>query len=412
VITIRPVTRALVPVDAAAAARVSAPNYDEFQSDREIQGVIAQSPESVLRITMAHCDVPAGAAPLQEGSPPALERATRSMVHLAESPLTREVEDVLWVYEILDPARPGVRQIGVGGMGLLEEIRTPATPRGSIIRNEGIREAKSRGRADLIKATGAIIGTVNNAVDDREGHLAAALEALADRRPPDYEVTDDHQNRHRIWLEPDPETIRRLQALMAAESHAYVADGNHRSAAAAMLGHAEFLTVFFPKASMGIRPYNRLISSRVTLPADLHGALTDAFDVRPRPDVDAYQPEDTHDIGVYAAGSWYELAPKAGTYDPENAVQDIDADIVQRHLFHATLGIEDARDDRLRFVGSNRDAAYLRDEVDGGAYSMAVTLPPVTMEQFIRVCLQDRMMPPKSTWFEPKIRSGLVMALL
>ncbi len=399
-------------MDAAAAARVSAPNYDEFQSDREIQEVIAQNPESVLRITMAHCDVPPGAAPVEEGSGPALERAARNMVELAGSPLTRELEDVLWIYEILDAARPGVRQIGLGGMGLLEEIRTKATPTGSIIRNEGIREAKSRGRADLIKATRAIIGTVNNAVDDEDGRLASALEALADERPPDYSVTDGHENRHRIWLVQDSWTIERLQSLLAAEPHAYVADGNHRSAAAAMLGHAEFLTVFFPSASMGIRPYNRLVSARVTLPDDLPGALTDAFDVQIRPDVDAYQPEETHHIGVYAGGLWYELTPRAGTYDPGDAAQDIDADIVQRHLFGTTLDVEDARDDRLRFVGSNRDAAYLRDQVDRGGYAMAVTLPPVTMEQFTRVCLQNRLMPPKSTWFEPKIRSGLVMALL
>ncbi len=409
-ITIRPVPRALVPVDSAAATRVSAPNYDEFQGDAEIQALIAQDPDSVLRVTMPHCDVPPGDAPLAEGSAEALESAARNMEALVASDLTREADGVLWVYEILDPIRPSVRQIGVGGMGLVSEIRTDATPDGSIIRNEGIREPKSRGRADLIEATGAIIGTVNNAVDDESGALTAALEGIADSRPPDMAVTDHHGNEHRIWLVEDAASIARLQALLADEPRAYVADGNHRSAAAAMLGHEGFLTVFFPTRTMGIQPYNRLVKAE--LHENLTSALVPYFEFEPLHEVDAFQPEETHEIGMYVHDSWYRLVPRPGTWDPANAAQDIDADIVQRNLFGAVLGIPDARDKRLRFVGSNRDAAYLRSEVDSGEYQMAVTLPAVTMRQFVDICLQNRMMPPKSTWFEPKIRSGLVMALL
>jgi uncharacterized protein (DUF1015 family) len=349
---------------------------------------------------------------MQEGSPEALAHAGQVMAALARGPLTREVQNVLWVYEILDPTRPGVRQIGVGGMGRLEEIRTESTPDGPIIRNEGIRRAKSQGRADLIAATRAIIGTVNNAVDDAEASLTTELRRIADGRPPDLSVTDHHGNQHRIWLVHQASELEALQGCMAAEPHAYVADGNHRSAAAAMLGHAEFLTVFFPTRTMGIRPYNRLVSRDVALPENLVDALAGSFRVTPLPEVQAFQPEETHRIGVYAEGAWHELIPKPGTFDPADAAQDIDADIVQRHLFGAVLGIHDPRDKRLRFVGSNRDAAYLRDEVDRGGYAMAVTLPPVTMDQFVAVCLQNRMMPPKSTWFEPKIRSGLVMALI
>ncbi|RMH17715.1 MAG: DUF1015 family protein, partial [Gemmatimonadetes bacterium] len=120
----------------------------------------------------------------------------------------------------------------------------------------------------------------------------------------------------------------------------------------------------------------------------------------------------THEIGLYDGTAWWRLRPREGTYDPANAVEAIDADIVQRHLFAAVFGIEDARDERLTFVGANRDARWLQERVDAGAARWAVTLPPVTMDEFIAVCRQNRLMPPKSTWFEPKIRSGLVMALL
>ena len=191
-----------------------------------------------------------------------------------------------------------------------------------------------------------------------------------------------------------------------------MADGNHRSAAAAMLGHESFLAVFFPADRMAISPYNRL----VRLPGEHDGTAVDAalersFDVSPAGD-EPLQPHATHVIGVYTAdGGWRRAVPRAGVYDEADAAASIDHDIVQRTLF-ADLGIPDAADERLTFVGANRDAAWLAAEVDGGRADLAVTLPAVTMDQFVAVCRQRRMMPPKSTWFEPKIRSGLVMAYL
>ena len=125
-----------------------------------------------------------------------------------------------------------------------------------------------------------------------------------------------------------------------------------------------------------------------------------------------YQPTETHRIGLYLDGAWHELRPKAGTYDPADAQQDIDHDIVQRNLIDALLGVSDARDGRIRYVGANHDAGWMQDRVDDGTHRLAITLPAVTMDQFVAVCMQNRLMPPKSTWFVPKIRSGLVVAML
>ena len=123
-------------------------------------------------------------------------------------------------------------------------------------------------------------------------------------------------------------------------------------------------------------------------------------------------PEKTHEVGVYTTGGgWRRAAPRREIIREEDASASIDHDIVQRTFF-ADLGIPDAGDERLTFVGANRDAAWLAAEVDAGRAGVAVTLPAVTMDQFVAVCHQRGMMPPKSTWFEPKIRSGLVMALL
>ncbi len=412
-ITITPVRRALIPVDSAAAARISAPNYDEFQGDREIWELLQANPMSVLRVTMAHCHADSPETIGVRDSQGALAKAGTHMEELEASELTEEVRDILWVYEIEDPNRPHVRQIGLGGMARTDEIRTDATPQGTIIRNEGVREPKARGRADLIQATHAIIGMVNNGVDDASGEFQSHLEAHADGTPPDFEVHDQHGNRHRVWIVREGQAIERLQALLAEEPHAYVADGNHRSAAAAMLGYEHFLSVFFPARTMGIRPYNRLVHTSA-LPTDrLTAAIGEKFGLGTPAEADFYQPTQTHDIGLYTPeGGWLRLRPLPGTFDADDAAEAIDYGIVQKNLFAHVFGIVDAGDDRLTFVGSNKDAAWLQAEVDEGRAAYAVTLPPVTMEEFTEVCRQNRQMPPKSTWFEPKVRSGLVMALL
>ncbi len=412
-ITITPVRRALVPVDSEAAARISAPNYDEFQGDHEIWNLLQDNPLSVLRVTMAHCYADSLETIGVRDSQSALATAGIQMEDLKASELTREVRDILWVYEIEDPSRPDVRQIGLGGMARTDEIRTNASPQGTIIRNEGVREPKARGRADLIQATKAIIGMVNNGVDDASGNLESQLKAHADDAPADLEVTDHHGNRHRVWIVSDEQDIQRLQALLGEEPHAYVADGNHRSAAAAMLGNEHFVSFFFPARTLGIRPYNRLVRIPA-LPADrLTAALQDKFELDTPAETDFYQPTETHEIGLYVPDrGWLRLRPLPGTFDPDDAAEAIDYGIVQANLFGYVFGIPDAGDDRLTFVGSNKDAAWLQGEVDDGRATYAVTLPAVTMDEFIEVCRQNRLMPPKSTWFEPKVRSGLVMALL
>lgn len=413
-IAIQPLARALVPLDSDAAARLGAPNYDEFQDDDEVRDLIRERPECVLRVTMAHCDVGGSGDPPEADSEGSLARAAENMRELVASPLTREVSRALYVYEIRDRRRPGIRQIGLGGMARTADIRADANPWGPIIRNEGIREAKARGRARLVERTGAIIGTVNCAVPDADGALAATLEACADARAADFRAVDAAGNDHGVWLVTDPARVARLQRLLSDVPEAYVADGNHRSAAAAMLRLEGFLAVFFPAGRMNIRPYNRLVRGvEADDPAGLipELSLETDFELGPPP-AGPFQPTETHDIGLYAAGRWMRLRPRPGTYDAGDAAGSIDHAIVQRRVFRERLGIDDPGDERLAFVGANRDAAWLQAEVDAGRAAIAITLPAVTMEQFVAVCRQGRMMPPKCTWFDPKIRSGLVMALL
>ena len=411
-VSLNPIPHALVPAGSDAAQAISGPNYDEFQRDREIFELLHLNPDSVLCITMPHACAATPDGMLAEGSPEALQAARERMEQLRYGPLTRTVGDVMFLYEIEDPARPGTRQVGLGGLAASKDILTERTPDGTIVRNEGVRPKKARGRADLIQATGAIIGTVNTAVEDSGGQLRGLLEEAADSREPDFGATAEDGCRHLIWLLRESAVRARLVRGLGEEPFAYVADGNHRSAAAAMLGLDGFLAVAFPASRMGLAPYNRLVRD---LPRSVNAwrtALSAAFEVTALAEAKDYQPAERHHIGLYAAGSWLRLVPRQASFDPTNAARSIDADIVQRWIFEEICGIDDPRDERLTFVGGNRDAAYLRSCVDEGEFAFGVTLPPVDMDQFVEVCRQRRMMPPKSTWFSPKIRSGLVMALL
>jgi uncharacterized protein (DUF1015 family) len=425
VIGIVPISRALVPVDHDSAARISAPNYDEFQSDGEIWEHIRAGPESILRVTMAHCDAPALDAIGVADSPEALRRAAANMLRVRASARTRELRDLLYVYQIDGPARPGVRQIGLGGLARTDQIRTDRAPNAPIIRNEGIREPKARGRAALIEATDAIVGVVNHAVPDDDGTFAGLLEGVAGARAADLTCRAEDGFVHSVWLIEERDVQDRLTRALARQPEAYVADGNHRSAAAAMLGREHFLAVFFPMERMSIRPYNRLLDGIDPGALD-EDVLGRSFAVAALDAPGGYQPGEgaasgdgeappggSMHMGLYdREAGWRRLTPHPGTYDPADAARAVAHAVAQRLLFAGVLGIEDERDERIRYVGANRDASWLAGEVDAGRAQAALTLPPVTIEEFAAVCRQGAMMPPKSTWFSPKIRSGLVMALL
>lgn len=411
-VTIRPVRRALVPVSSDAAQRTSAPNYDEFQSDVEIWEMLQQRPENVLRIKMPHCHVAQKEDIYAEDAPQALDHAAEQWQWLRSSGLMREVPGLMWVYQIVSPKRPHAPQMGLGGYGRTAEIRTSTTPDGVIIRNEGIRQEKADGRARLIRRIKAYIGTVNLAVRDDSGNLLNSLEATAASRPCDYEATDEAHNIHRVWLITDANEIAKYTALMAAEPAAYVADGNHRSAAAASLGYEEFLTVFFSASRLGLEPYNRLLPSNGLSRDEFFAKLSQKFDIQHLGTVAPYRPAAVNTLGIYSGGQWSVATPKPGVFNANDAAESIDSDIVQRLIIDQILGMPDGRDKRINYVGGNKDAAYLKSRVDAGEYDLAISLAPVTMDQFCAVCEQNKFMPPKSTWFDPKIRSGLVMAQL
>ena len=200
--------------------------------------------------------------------------------------------------------------------------------------------------------------------------------------------------------------------MLDCEPAAYVADGNHRSAAAAQLGKDHFLAVFFPTDRLRLEPYNRLLPDCGIEPEVFFAQLLERFDVQELTGRESFRPGSVNEIGLYHAGAWWGLTPRESLIDLTDAAASIDAAIVQQHILSGILGLDDPADSRINYVGGNKDAAWLKARVDDGDFAYALSLAPVTMDQFIAVCEQGQFMPPKSTWFDPKIRSGLVIAIL
>jgi len=244
---------------------------------------------------------------------------------------------------------------------------------------------------------------------------------------PLYDFTTDDGVSHALWVIADAALIGELTKRFAAIPTLYVADGHHRSAAASRVrdlrraanpahnGSEEynfFLTVIFPDDEMTIMPYNRVVQ-------DLHGRSVAEFMARVgehfevTPIRSALTPVRRHQFGMYLAGKWYELVAKEGSFPEDDAVAAMDVSILQDNLLNPVLGVRNPRtDQRIHFVGGIRGVAELEREVDSGEYQVAFSLFPTSIEELMALADEDKIMPPKSTWFEPKLRSGLFLHML
>jgi uncharacterized protein (DUF1015 family) len=241
------------------------------------------------------------------------------------------------------------------------------------------------------------------------------------KKTPEYDFTSDDGIRHTLWVCDDDQVVNSLKSEFSKLKYMYVADGHHRSAAAWRIwkerkaknpkhnGSEEynfFLTVIFPDNQMNIMAYNRVVM-------DLKGNSKDEFlkkiaqkftVTEKAPDV----PGGNLKFSMYLDGKWYLLAAKDGSYDQKDPVKKLDASILQDNLLQPILGIENPRTDkRIGFVGGIRGTKELVKLVDSGKYAVAFSLHPVNIKQLISVADSGQVMPPKSTWFEPKLRSGL-----
>jgi len=244
-------------------------------------------------------------------------------------------------------------------------------------------------------------------------------------KPAEYDFVSSDGFGHQFWLIPDDSDIKRITELFAAMPSLYIADGHHRSAAAALVGAEKarlnpnhigdeeynfFMAVCFPDNQLTIIDYNRVVKDLNNLSEEAFlKALEKHFIVEKKGSV-LYKPCCLHNFALYLSGCWYSLTAKQGTYDDNDPIGVLDVTISSNLILDEILGIKDLRSDkRIDFVGGIRGLGELSKRVDNGEMKVALALFPVSMQQLINIADSGNIMPPKTTWFEPKLRSGLVI---
>lgn len=308
--------------------------------------------------------------------------------------------------------------------GLVLCAHTDDYAEGRIKKHELTRKDKEDDRMIHVKIQNANIEPVFFAYKDHEELNAIVARYAAGE--PEYSFIDENNFKHELWVVGDDADIARITEIFTTQVEAfYVADGHHRTAAAARVGAEKkaanpdhtgdeeynyFMAVCFPESQLKIIDYNRVVKDLNGLTASqLIGMLGKDFDVMCM-GTGVYHPEELHNFSMYLEGKWYSLTARPGTYDNDDPIGVLDVTVLSRLVLDKILGIKDLRTDkRIDFVGGIRGLEELSRRVDSGEMKVAFALYPVSMAQLINIADSGNIMPPKTTWFEPKLRSGLAI---
>ena len=329
------------------------------------------------------------------------------------------VQDGKENYYVYAQTMNGKTQYGLVVCAYVDDYMT-----GKIKKHELTRKDKEEDRMKHVRVNNANIEPVFFAYP-HNNELDAIVKEVTKGKPEYDFVAPLDGFRHTFWLIEDEAKIKRITEIFATIPSLYIADGHHRSAAAALVGDEKrrqnpahkgneeynyFMAVCFPDDQLTIIDYNRVVK-------DLNG-LTDEqfieklkknFDVELK-GKDIYKPSKLHNFSMYLSGNWYSLTAKAGTYDDKDPIGVLDVTVSSNLILDEILGIKDLRTDkRIDFVGGIRGLGELKRRVDSGEMRVALALYPVSMQQLIDIADTNNIMPPKTTWFEPKLRSGLVI---
>jgi len=402
--------RALRPQPQLAGQVASLP-YDVLNT-QEARQAANGNPNSFLHITKSEIDLPDETNPYDTA---VYETArTNLTAFISRDILFRESKPCYYLYQL---TMQGRSQTGIVALSSIDEYE-----RDLIKKHEYTRPDKEQDRIRHITVSGAQTGNVflayrsQNDIDELIANWTKA-------KSPVYDFTAPDQIQHTIWVVNDDPTIATISELFATKVPCtYIADGHHRAASAAKVrqnlagdipdGANYFLTTLFPSNQLRILDYNRVV-------VDLNGhseeslleGIKDSFQVVPNGSV-MVLPDAPHVFGMYLNKQWYKLVAKPGTYR-EDPIGQLDVTILQENLLHPLLGIGDQRTDkRIDFVGGIRGLSELERRVNTGEMVLAFSIFPVTTEQLFAIADSGQVMPPKSTWFEPKLRDGLLTHLI
>lgn len=294
---------------------------------------------------------------------------------------------------------------------------------GRIKKHELTRRDKEEDRMKHVRCNNANIEPVFFAFPDNEVLEKIIRDTAA--TAPEYDFVAPDGFGHTLWVIDNEETIRIITEEFEKIPNLYIADGHHRSAAAALVGAEKaaanaahtgdeeynyFMAVAFPASHLNIIDYNRVVKDlNGNTPAEFLEKLAKNFTVEEKGE-EIYRPSGLHNFSLYLDGKWYSLTAKPGTFDDNDPIGVLDVTVSSDLILRDILGITDLRSDkRIDFVGGIRGLGELKQRVDSGEMAMALALYPVTMDQLINIADTGNIMPPKTTWFEPKLRSGLII---
>ena len=392
--------------------RVESRPYDVLESD-EARAEAGDNEMSLYHIIKPEIDFEPGTG---EHEPKVYDKAVENFKKFQEKGwLTQDDQDCYYIYaQTMD----GRTQYGFVVGASVEDYLT-----GRIKKHELTRREKEVDRMHHIEINNANIEPVFLAFPDNN-----TLEDIIDRTAqtaPEYDFVSEDGIGHTLWVIKDKETIDTITKEFAEIPYLYIADGHHRTAAAAHVGEEKakadpnhngteeynyLLAVCFPQSHLKVMDYNRVV-------VDLNGNTEEQFLDKVREHfivedmgTEIYKPAKLHNFSLYLGGKWYSLTAKEGTYDDNDPIGVLDVTISSDYILRDILGITDLRTDkRIDFVGGIRGLGELKRRVDSGEMKVALALYPVTMKQIIDIADSGKIMPPKATWFEPKLRSGLII---
>ena len=387
--------------------------YDVLDSE-EARAEACDNEKSLYHIIKPEIDFAPGTS---EYDPRVYEKAAENFKKFQDKGWL--VQDAKEQYYIYAQTMNGKTQYGLVVCAYVDDYLN-----GVIKKHELTRRDKEEDRMKHVRVNNANIEPVFFAYPDN-----AVLDALIMRyagTTPEYDfIAPVDGFRHQFWVISDDADIATVTAEFAKMPSLYIADGHHRSAAAALVGAEKarqdpnhdgteeynyFMAVCFQASQLTILDYNRVVKDLNGLSSsEFLAALGKNFEVEQKGEAE-YRPRRLHEFSLYLDGLWYSLTAKPGTFDDADPIGVLDVDISSRLILDEILGIKDLRSDkRIDFVGGLRGLGELKRRVDSGEMRMALALYPVTMKQIMDIADSGKIMPPKATWFEPKLRSGLVI---
>lgn len=398
------------------AHKVAALPYDVMNSE-EAREIVGDNEYSFLHVDKAEIDLDRN---INIYDKIVYEKARKNLYEMInKGVLAKDNKKCLYIYRLI---MDGIEQTGIVGCASIDDYLN-----NDIKKHEHTREEKEQDRINHVDICDANTGPIfltykhNNEIN---GIIKSWTEKEAI-----YDFLAEDNIRHMVWIIDNEHIICNICNIFKNIDSVYIADGHHRSASAVKVGLKRrkenpnytgeeefnfFLSVLFPHSDLRIMDYNRIVK-------DLNGLSTEEymfrvsekFNVNIYEGDEPYKPSCKHTYGMYLGGKWYELTAKKGTYDPCNLVDRLDASILQNNLLNPILGIEDPRtDNRVDFVGGIRGLRELELRVDNQKNGAAFSMYPTDIEDLMLIADAGEVMPPKSTWFEPKLRSGLFIHTL